>query len=135
MAEQAPAVLDPLLPADFRAALVAGQEQHQVFRQACQVAQPRIRPAEVLDTPGTTGRAQEYGPFRPVAGSSIARVVAPAAISIGANSPKLGPAAGPVAGTVTFYPLQGWALRETGIGIIIRVPRDLIPLHRPALRK
>ena len=51
--QHTPSVLDPLLAANLRAALVAGQVQHQVFREACEVPQPGIRPAEVLDTPGS----------------------------------------------------------------------------------
>ena len=41
--------LDPLLSANLRPALVPGQIQHQVPRQAGQVPQPGVRPAEIGD--------------------------------------------------------------------------------------
>ena len=43
VARQSPGEFDSLLPADLRAAFVAGQIQHQIPRQAGQVPQPEIQ--------------------------------------------------------------------------------------------
>src|SRR6266550_4240788 len=46
MAEQPAGVLDALLPANLRAAFVAGQIQHQIPWQTGHVAEPRLKTAD-----------------------------------------------------------------------------------------
>ncbi len=62
MPEQPTGELDPLLPADFRPAFVAGQVQHQVARQARQVPQAGIRAAQIRDRPCLARRREENRP-------------------------------------------------------------------------
>jgi hypothetical protein len=57
--QQSPDVLDSLLAADFRAALVPGQIQHEIAGQTRQIAQPGIRPAEIRHAPCLAGRGQD----------------------------------------------------------------------------
>jgi len=62
VSEQTAGELDPLLPADLRSAIVAGEVEDQIAGQAGFVAQSRIRPAEVCDPPCVPRRRQEDRP-------------------------------------------------------------------------
>ena len=58
MPQQATGVFDPLLPADLRPAFVTRKIQHQIPRQARQIAEAGIRAAEIRDSPRFPGRRQ-----------------------------------------------------------------------------